>query len=362
MGRMSSNSDFPAWPVAALRGAFALAVALLGAALLPSQGTAGESVMQGMEKEVEGIFERTKDAVVKIQTIVPVNDAQSGKKLTDALTWGTGFFVDNKGHVLTAASVVRGSPNAMVYWRGKGYEARTIGSDSRSNLALLKIDAETTSLAVGDPESLKVGSMALAVGYPMDQPLSVEYGNISNLDAGQMPRFFATTHIRSNVRVQPGQSGSPFLNSKGQVVGMVVYAMDDGSSTFALPITAAKKVQKDLMDFHAARYGWTGLTIAVVDKPMAEGQGIAVRDVYQGYPGHQSGIQSGDLILKIGTKEIRSPADVMNATFYLSIGENVDFTIQHEGETKVVPVKVVERPNEKEMLALKTVSTPSPLR
>ncbi len=352
MGRMSSNSKFTAlWCAVAF---LAIGVSLPRAA---DQGV----MLQGFEKEVQGIFDRTKDAVVQIKTIVPVSDAKSGAVITEGLACGTGFFVDNKGHILTAASVVHGVPTAMVYWRGKSYEAQTIGVDSRSNLALLKIEAETPCLAVGDPDALKVGSMALAVGYPMDQPLSVEYGNISNLDSGQMPRVFATTHIRSNVHVQPGQSGSPFLNIKGQVVGMVVYAMDDGSSTFAIPITAAKKVQKDLMAFGVARYGWTGLTIAVLDHPKADGKGIAVRDVFQGYPGHQAGVQSGDLILRIGGREIRAPSDVMNATFIMSVGETVEFTIEHDGETKVVPIKVVERPTEKEMGALKPVSTSSPV-
>jgi S1-C subfamily serine protease len=316
-----------------------------------------ESVMQGLETEIQTIFVRTKDAVVQIKTILPVKDPKEDDKvLTEALSIGTGFFIDHKGHLFTAASVLRGSAKAIVYWRGKAYEAQSLGQDPRTNLALLKIDAETPFLPIGDPDNVKVGSLALAVGYPADAPISAEYGFISNVDAAQLPRFFATTHMRSSIRVQPGQSGSPFLNSKGEVVGMIVYSMQDGSSTFALPITAAQKIERDFLEFHAPRHGWTGLTIEVRNNLQSPDAGIAIRDVYQGYPGHVAGIYSGDSLLKIGNKEIKTPADVMNATFYLSVGETVNFTIDREGETKVVPVKVVPRPSEKELLVLKTVS------
>ena len=293
--------------------------------------------------------------MVQIKTILPVTDAKAGNLIAEALSIGTGFFVDHKGHIFTAASVLRGSQTAMVYWNGKAYEAQSIGQDPRTNLALLKIKAETPCLPFGDPDSLRVGSMALAVGYSVDAPASAEYGYISHLGDAQMPGFFATTHIRSSVRVQPGQSGSPFLNSKGEIVGMVVSAMQDGSSTFALPITAAQKIQRDFLKFGAARHGWTGLTIEVKNHQLSSDGGISIRDVYSGYPGHQAGINSGDSLLKIGLKEIRTPADVMNATFYLSVGETVNFTVQRDGETKVIPVKVVPRPSEKELLALKSL-------
>ncbi len=316
-----------------------------------------QGVMEGFEKEIQGIFDRTKDCVVQIKTILPVTDVQKGDLVAEALSIGTGFFVDHKGMIVTAASVLRGSTSAVVYWRGKTYEAQTVGQDPSTNLALLKIDAETPCLPAGDPDSLKVGSMALAVGYPADAPISAEYGFVSNTDAAQTPKFFATTHIRSSVRAQPGQSGSPFLNSRGEVVGMVVYTMQDGSSTFALPITAVEKIERDLVTYHEPRHGWTGLTIEVKNNSQFEGDsGIAIRDVYQGYPGHLAGINSGDVLLKIGEKPIHSAADVMNATFYLSIGEKVNFTILRDGEEKVIPVGVVSRPTEKEMGALRPVA------
>jgi S1-C subfamily serine protease len=311
-----------------------------------------EGVMQGFESEIQGIFDRTKDAVVQVKTILPVTDSKKGDLITEALSIGTGFFVDNKGHLFTAASVLRGSDRAVVYWRGKAYEAQSLGQDPRTNLALLKIDAETPSLPFGDPENLKVGSIGLAVGYPADAPIAAEYGFISNPETAQLPKGFATTHIRSSVRAHPGQSGSPFLNSKGEVVGMVVASMQDGSSTFALPITAAKKIQGDLVKHHAPRHGWTGLTVVFRNDLQSTDQGIAVRDVYQNSPGHLAGLSPGDLLVKVGDKDIKTPADVLNSTFYLSVGETVNFTIERDGENKIIPIKVVPRPSEADLVLM----------
>jgi serine protease Do len=331
-------------------------VAIVAYDALTERSVAEQNVMQNLETEIQKIFDRTKDSVVQIKTIVAVKDPQKGDVINEALGIGTGFFVDKKGHIFTAASILRGSKTAVVYWRGKAYEAQCVGQDPRTNLALLKIDAETPFLPVGEPDSLKIGSMALAIGYPADSPISAEYGYVSNLGSAQIPQVFATTHIRSSVRAQPGQSGSPFLNSKGEVVGIVTYALQDGSSTFALPITAAQKIQRDFLAFNEARHGWTGLTIELKNTQSSEGN-IAIRDVYQGCPGHSAGIEAGDLLVRIGDKKIQTPADVMNATFYLSVGEVVNFTVERDGEEKVFPVKVAARPTEQEMLVLKTVGS-----
>ncbi len=123
------------------------------------------------------------------------------------------------------------------------------------------------------------------------------------------------------------------------------------------------KIQKDLVAHHAARYGWTGLTIVVRgDGLKANDREIAIQDVYEGYPAHLAGIHPGDILRRIGSSEIRSPEDVIDATFYLSVGESVNFTIERDGKAIEVPLKVVQRPSDKEMSALKRVAPPSVLR
>ncbi|MCC7519505.1 MAG: serine protease [Verrucomicrobiae bacterium] len=360
----SSVASFAAQLVATFCGIGCLTVLFFAA---PARA---QSVVQGLEKDIQAIFDRTKDGVVRIKAIVPVTDGDRKEIVAEGLSVGTGFFVDGNGLILTAASVLRGADRALVYWRGNTYEAQALGQDLRTNVALLKLNAKTPSLPQGSPDALKVGSMTFAVGFPMDGPISGEYGfvsdptfisgSVSDKNAMRMPQFIVTSLIRCSVRVQPGQSGSPLLNARGEVVGIVTYSLDQDGSTFALPITAARKIQKDLVEYHAPRDGWTGLTIAVRgDHLKTQDREIAVQDVYEGYPGHLAGIQPGDILRRIGNREIRSAADVMNATFYLSVDETVNFAVEREGKLMELPLKVVQRPSDKERLALKRVAPPA---
>ena len=364
MSRLSSHSKRP-------RGILAVVLFLAGGVALLSPLSAQNAKESGItvtDKGVQAVFERAKDCVVQIKTIVPVTDPASGKAVGERLSAGTGFFVDNQGHILTTASVPGGSKEVVVYWRGKAYTAQCLGQDDRTNLALLKIEATTPSLPAADLETIKPGSTALVVGYPFEGQASLESGFIS-ANGVQMPQLFARSElrsgvplIRSSVRVHPGQSGSPLLTAKGEMIGMVIYALDDGSSTFVLPIAAAQKIQRDLARYHVPRYGWTGVTVAFNMKDLKNAEReVAVNGVFQGYPGHQAGLQPGDVLKKIGEKTILTPSDLMNATFYLTIGETVNYTIERDGETLTLPVKVIPRPSDEEMLTLKTVA-PSTIR
>lgn len=322
-------------------------------------GLRAQSVVQGFEKEIEGIISRTKDCVVRIKALVPVRDANKGTVIAQGLSVGTGFFIDDQGTILTASSVLNGEDKAMVYWRGKAYEAQCLGQDSRTRVALLKIDAKTPLLPVGDAE-MKIGSIALVVGYPYEGQISAEYGFISNPNDVRMPQLFAVTHIRSSARVQPGQSGSPFLNSRGEVVGMVIMATEDGSSTFAIPMAAVRKIQRDFVEYHEARPGWTGLKIEQRSDRLSTADTITISGVYQGQSGHLAGVRVGDILRKIGDRVIRSAADVMNATYYLSVNETVNFTVERKGEILNLPVKIRPRPSDKELLAMKLVESGKP--
>jgi len=351
-------------------GSAALTLALIVGARGVLSGTDGDSVMQGLESELQQVFEKTKGSVVQIKVIVPVRDDSKGELVGEGLSVGTGFFVDAAGHILTTASVLRGADRAVVYWQGKAYEARGVGNDPRTNVALLKIEASTPPLAVENSPTPKTGSMTMVVGYPMDGPLSLEYGFISDpsyvlglispQETGQAPQLFATSRIRTSVRVHPGQSGSPLLNRKGEAIGMIIYAMQDGASTFALPMAAARKIQGDLLEFHAPRHGWTGITIDIKSNELrSENQRITVRDVFEDQPGHRAGIRPGDVLRKIGDRDIRTPDDVIDATFYLSIGDTVNFAIERNGKALSCPVKVASRPSDRELMALKPVSFPT---
>ena len=120
----------------------------------------------------------------------------------------------------------------------------------------MKIDAETPFLPFAKPRELTVASPVIAIGFPMDLPLTPAFGTVGGFDLKYLGRLFATTHIRANVPVQRGEGGAPLLNAKGEVVGILISQLDAGNAAFVLPIEAAEKVRKDFIRFHAVRPGW----------------------------------------------------------------------------------------------------------
>ena len=317
---------------------------LLAILLLVSSALSAQTALEQVEKEVQRLFDVAKSSVVQIKAI--------RENAIPPLAAGTGFFVNNEGLILTSAQVVSDSnPNDIqVNWDGKKFDAKRIGFDQRTNLALIKIDAKgTPPLKFGDSDAVRVGAMVIGVGYPLDAGISPEVGNVSSISLGQAMKFFATSHICSTVRVTEGQAGSPLLNTKGEVIGMVVAAESNGSHSYAIPAAAIKKVQPDLVKYHQPRYGFGGIGIR---EEAADPQGnplsppkVLVEHVYPGTSAAMSGIQKGDLILEINDQPIRQAADVMNATFYLRVSDKIAIKVRKaNGDEKTYMIEIGPRP------------------
>lgn len=303
-----------------------------------------QTALEQVEKEVHRLFETAKPSVVQIKAI--------RENAIPPLAIGTGFFIDNQGLILTSSQVISDSnPNDIqVIWDTRKFNARCIGSDPRSNLALLKIDAkDTPPLKFGDSNAVRIGSMVIGVGYPLNSPMSPEVGNVSSIDLGQTIRFFATSHICSTVRVMEGQAGSPLLNTKGEVVGMIVAAEANGSHSYAIPTAAIKKVQPDLIKYHQPQYGFVGIgireeTYDAKGNPLAQTK-VLVETVYPGTSASRSGIEKGDQIIDISGQPIRQAADVMNATFYLRVSDKLQIKVlKAGGAEKTYMIEIGPRP------------------
>jgi len=303
-----------------------------------------QTALEQVEKEVQKLFETAKPSVVQIKAI--------RENAIPPLAIGTGFFVDNQGLILTSSQVVSDSnPNDIqVLWGHKKFDAKCVGFDPRSNLALVKIEAkETPPLKLGDSNSVRIGSMVIGVGYPLNAPISPEVGNVSSIDLGQTIRFFATSHICSTVRVMEGQAGSPLLNTKGEVVGMIVAAEANGSHSYAIPTAAIKKVQPDLVKYHQPQYGFVGIgireeTADAKGNPLLQPK-VLVEQVYAGTSAAKSGLQKGDQIVEINGQPIRQAADVMNATFYLRVSDKLSIKVRKAaGEERIYEIQIGPRP------------------
>lgn len=291
-------------------------------------------VFDSISEEVNRIFEKSSPAIVKVRTV-------SGTRPRA----GSGFFIDNQGTILTSYAVVLDARKAWVEYQNRKLTAEIIGKDRRSGVALLKVEEENTPfLELGDSTQLKMASGLVSVAYPYNLPLAPAFGFVTGFDVRYLNRFFATTHIRANVPISPGQIGGPLLNTEGKVVGLMVLAVQEGKECYALPVNSAKRIIEDIQQNGAARHGWVGVGV-IEGKPTETGKRpVIVSNLFRDTPAAESGIQPGDEVQKIGDHPVNEPSDILDAAFFSRVGSPVPVEVVRDGKKLVFDLPIVERP------------------
>jgi S1-C subfamily serine protease len=281
----------------------------------PEPTRAPEASTSSISREVKEIFEKSGKAVVKVR-----GTDQHGELS------GTGFFIDPAGTLYTNFSVGGDTENLTVEFDGKVYPARVMIADQRSGIAILKADIATPALPLGKSEQLEVATPVMTIGFPLDLPQTPSFGMVAGFDRKFLGRYFSTTHVRVNVPTQRGQAGAPLLNFKGEVIGILVAQIDNGSACYALPIDAAEKIRNDFIRFGEARHGWIGVILKTAEKPV-EGSTAETNELMKDTPAFGSGIQAGDILLQVGKTKVRQPEDVIDASFFITAGDTVPITV-----------------------------------
>ena len=304
-----------------------LVLFLLGASrLFAQQG------LNSISSEVKRIFDQAKSAVVRIQA-----EDEHGRLA------GTGFFIDPTGTIITAYEVGGESWDLIAEFGTSRYPAQRLVADARSGIAILKVNADTPWLAMGDSDELKMASPVVTIGYPMDLSVTPSFGMIGGFDLKYLNQYFSTTLIRANIAAQRGEAGAPMLNLKGEVVGVLIFPIDNRTACYALPIKAAEKVRTDYVRFGEVRPGWVGVSVVEAEEPVQNSTAL-IQSFADGSPALDSGLQPGDVLLRIGTVEIRSPPDVVNASFFLTADQDVPITVLRDGKEITVTVTATDHP------------------
>jgi serine protease Do len=234
-----------------------------------------------------------------------------------------------------------------VEYKGEKIEAKILGRDSRSGVALLRIDRKNTPfLKFGDSDLVKVMGGLISVAYPYNLPLTPDFGFVKGLDVRYLNRFFATTHIRASVPVSPGQIGGPLLNSKAEVVALLVLGIQDGKEIYCLPIKSARRITDDILANGEVKHGWVGVGVVEGEAELASGgfRPVLVSHFYEEAPAIKSGILKGDRVTMIGKRMIQSPADILDASFFARVGESIPVKVLRQGKEFSYTIKVNERP------------------
>jgi len=269
---------------------------------------------------------------------------------------GSGFIVSADGIILTNAHVVDGAQKVTVKLTDRReFEASVIGSDAKSDVAVLKIDAHDLPVTkLGDPRKLQVGEWVVAIGSPFGLENTVTAGIVSakQRDTGDYLPF-----IQTDVAINPGNSGGPLINMRGEVVGInsQIYSRSGGfmGISFAIPIDEAIRVSEQLRVSGRVSRGRIGVQIDQVTRDVAESiglgkaQGALVRSVESGSPADKAGVEAGDIITKFDGKLIDRATDLPRLVGNTKPGTRSTMTVFRRGGSKDLAVTIAEFEPEK---------------
>ncbi|HYF58261.1 MAG TPA: DegQ family serine endoprotease [Burkholderiaceae bacterium] len=264
---------------------------------------------------------------------------------------GSGFIISPDGFVLTNHHVVEGADEIYVTLTDKReLKGKLIGSDRRTDVALVKIEgANLPAMKIGDPQKTRVGEWVIAIGSPFGLENTVTAGIVSakGRDTGDYLPF-----IQTDVAVNPGNSGGPLLNMRGEVIGInsQIYSRTGGfmGISFAIPIDEAIRVAEQIRTTGRVTRGRIGVGIAEVTKDVAEPLGLPraagalVRNVEQGGPADKGGIEVGDIIQRFDNKPIERSTDLPRLVGNTKPGSKVPVTVWRKGQTRELSVMVAE--------------------
>ncbi|EED34977.1 ATPase [Luminiphilus syltensis NOR5-1B] len=267
---------------------------------------------------------------------------------------GSGFVISEDGYVVTNNHVVEGASGVTVRLIDRrDYDAEIIGLDPRSDLALLKIDADDlATLKLGRNDKTKVGQWVLAIGSPFGLDFSVSAGIVS-AKGRSLPTERGENYVpflQTDVAINPGNSGGPLFNIDGEVIGVnsQIFTRSGGSIglSFAIPVNVVRNVVEQLKENGEVVRGWLGVSIQDVDRNLAESfgldrpQGALVAQVGEDSPAERAGIEAGDVIIKFDGQTIDTSADLPHVVGLLAPGSMVDAQVIRDGKRITLEVEV----------------------
>ncbi|MBV8633583.1 MAG: DegQ family serine endoprotease [Burkholderiaceae bacterium] len=269
---------------------------------------------------------------------------------------GSGFIVTADGYILTNAHVVDGASEVTVKLTDRReFKAKVVGTDKRSDVAVIKIDGKNLpTVVLGDPNLTKVGEPVLAIGSPFGFENSATAGIVS-AKSRTLPDDPYVSFMQTDVAVNPGNSGGPLFNLKGEVIGInsQIYSRTGGYQglSFAIPIDVANKVQAQLVAHGKVTRGRLGVSIQEVDQSLADSFGLKqaggalVSSVEKSSPAAKAGIEAGDVIVGVDGKPIDHSAELSTLISEMAPGTAAKLDVIRKGENRSIKVVVGEMPS-----------------
>ena len=266
---------------------------------------------------------------------------------------GSGFIVDASGVILTNAHVVDGADEVTVRLVDKReFKAKVLGKDKTTDIAVLKIDAKDLPVvAIGNPNNTRVGEWVVAIGAPFGLENTVTSGILS-AKGRSLPGDAAVPFLQTDAAVNPGNSGGPLFNLKGEVIGVnsQIFSRSGGFQglAFAVPIDVAMDVKDQIQHSGKVSHGRLGVTIQEVNQSLAENFGMKtpggalVSSVAKDSPAAKAGVQPGDVIVKFEGKDVSRSSDLPPLVAHLKPGSKVTLGVCRDGKEKELTATIGE--------------------
>ena len=275
---------------------------------------------------------------------------------------GSGVIIDPRGYILTNNHVVEDANEINVTFQdGRELTATVVGTDPKTDLAVIKVKVETGSLpsiAWGTYESLRVGDVVLAIGSPFGLRNTVSLGIISALGRGSVGITEYEDFIQTDAAINPGNSGGALVNMKGELIGVntAIFSRTGGSEGvgFAISVGIAKDITASLIETGKVVRGWMGVAIQELTAALAqsfqlpEGHqgGVLISEVHEDGPSAKAGLQRGDVILEYGGETVKDVNQLRNIVARTKVGKKRDIKVLREGKETVLTLELGERPSD----------------
>lgn len=269
---------------------------------------------------------------------------------------GSGFIISADGYILTNNHVIENASEIKVKLTDeKEYDAKIIGRDAKTDIALIKIEDKNSLpvVNIGDSDKLEIGEWVVAIGNPFGLEQTVTAGIVSAkgrvIGSGPYDNF-----IQTDASINPGNSGGPLFNTQGEVVGINTAIVASGQGIgFAIPINMAREILPQLRETGTVTRGWLGVMVQHITPDIAESlnlqgkEGALVADVVKGGPAEKTGIRRGDVIMEFDGKQIGRMRDLPSVVASTPIGKEVKVLVLREGKEKILDVTITKLDEEK---------------